>query len=92
MSEGNMQKVSQLDNKLQADPMLCLEKEMATHSNILAWRTPQTEEPGRLQSMGSQELDTIQQLEREREKEILCIFIFSTVEKRNYDFNRIFIG
>ena len=31
-----------------------LEKEMATHSNILAWEIPQTEEPGRLQSMGSQ--------------------------------------
>ena len=32
-----------------------LEKEMATHSSILAWRVPWTEEPGRLQSMGSQE-------------------------------------
>ena len=31
-----------------------LEKEMATHSSILAWRIPQTEEPGGLQSMGSQ--------------------------------------
>ena len=31
-----------------------LEKEMATHSSILAWRVPWTEEPGRLQSMGSQ--------------------------------------
>ena len=31
-----------------------LEKEMATHSNILAWRIPWTEEPGRLQSVGSQ--------------------------------------
>ena len=31
-----------------------LEKEMATHSSILAWRTPWTEEPGRLQSMRSQ--------------------------------------
>ena len=31
-----------------------LEKEMATHSSILAWRTPWTEEPGRLQSTGSQ--------------------------------------
>ena len=30
------------------------EKEMATHSSILAWKIPQTEEPGRLQSMGSQ--------------------------------------
>ena len=31
-----------------------LEKEMATHSRILAWRTPWTEKPGGLQSMGSQ--------------------------------------
>ena len=30
-----------------------LEKEMATHSNIVAWEIPWTEEPGRLQSMGS---------------------------------------
>ena len=35
-----------------------LEKEMATHSNVLAWRIPWTEEPGGLQSMGSQESDT----------------------------------
>ena len=35
----------------QGDP---LGKRMATHSNILAWRIPWTEEPGRLQSMGSQ--------------------------------------
>ena len=35
-----------------------LEKEMATYSSILAWRIPWTAEPGRLQSMGSQELDT----------------------------------
>ena len=31
-----------------------LEKEMGSHSNILAWRISWTEEPGRLQSMGSQ--------------------------------------
>ena len=31
-----------------------LEKGMATHSSILAWRNPWTEEPGELQSMGSQ--------------------------------------
>ena len=31
-----------------------LEEEMATHSRILAWETPWTEEPGGLQSMGSQ--------------------------------------
>ena len=33
-----------------------LEKEMATHSNILAWRIPWMEEPSRLQSMGSQRM------------------------------------
>ena len=31
-----------------------LEKEMATHSSTLAWKIPRTEEPGRLQPMGSQ--------------------------------------
>ena len=36
---------------------LNLEKKMATHSSILAWEIPWTEEPGGLQSMGSQELD-----------------------------------
>ena len=39
----------------QEDP---LEKEMAIHSSTLAWKIPWTEEPGGLQSMGSQELDT----------------------------------
>ena len=35
---------------------------MATHSNILAWEIPWTEEPGGLQAMGSRELGTTQQL------------------------------
>ena len=35
-----------------------LEKEMATHSSSLAWEIPWTEEPGGLQHIGSQELDT----------------------------------
>ena len=35
------------------DPM---EKEMVTHSSILAWEIPQTEEPGGLQSLGSQSI------------------------------------
>ena len=39
----------------QEDP---LEKEMATHFRILAWRIPWTEEPGGLRSMRSEELDT----------------------------------
>ena len=35
-----------------------LEKEMTTHSSILAWKIPWTEEPGRLQSMGLQKSQT----------------------------------
>ena len=43
----------------QEDP---LEEEMATHSSIHAWINPWTEEPGGLQSMGSQRVDTTKQL------------------------------
>ena len=39
-----------------------LETGMATHSSILAWRIQWTEEPGGLQSMGSQESDMTEQL------------------------------
>ena len=39
-----------------------MEKEMATHSSILAWKIPWMGEPGRLQSMGSQESDTTERL------------------------------
>ena len=42
---------TQLQSLSREDP---LEKEMATHSSILAWRIPRTEEPGGLQSTGSQ--------------------------------------
>ena len=42
---------TQVRSLSQEDP---LEKEMATHSSILAWRIQWTEEPGGLQSMGSQ--------------------------------------
>ena len=35
-----------------------LEQGMATHSSVLAWRVPWTEEPGRLQSRGSRDSDT----------------------------------
>ena len=40
----------------QEDP---LEEEIATCSSILAWKIPWTDEPGRQQSMGSKEMDTI---------------------------------
>jgi len=46
---------TQVQSLGQEDP---LEKEIATHSNILAWRIQWTEEPGRLHSMGSQESGT----------------------------------
>ena len=42
---------TQVQSLGQEDP---LEKEMVTHSSILAWSIPRTEEPGGLQSMGSQ--------------------------------------
>ena len=46
---------TQVQSLGQEDP---LEKEMATHSSILAWGIPWTEEPGRLQSMGWQKSQT----------------------------------
>ena len=48
MQETQVQSLGQEDT---------LEKEMAPHSSILAWRIPWTEEPGRLQSMELQESD-----------------------------------
>ena len=38
-----------------------LEKEMVTHSSMLAWKIPWMEEPGRLESMGHKESDTAEQ-------------------------------
>ena len=43
-----------------------LEKEMATHTSILAWEILWTEEPGRLQSIGHKELDTSEVTEHTR--------------------------
>ena len=43
-----------------------LEKEMATHSSILAWRIPWAEEAGRLQSTGHKQLEKMEQLSTER--------------------------
>jgi len=43
-------------NKIRTIHIIFLEKGMATHSSILAWRIPWTEEPGGLQSMGLQKV------------------------------------
>ena len=51
----------------QEDP---LEEGMTTHSNILSWRVPWTEEPGTLQSMRSQESDTIERLSHIAHKDL----------------------
>ena len=50
-----------------------LEKEMATHFNVLAWEILDTEEPGQLQSMGSQNLATSQQ---QRMCICVCVYIY----------------
>ena len=50
-NEGDVRDMDSLPGLGRSDP---LEKEMATHSSILACRIPWTEEPGRLQSMGPQ--------------------------------------
>jgi len=49
-----------------------LEEDMATHSSILAWWTPWTEEPGGLQSLGSQESDPIQWLNHHHKHSVHC--------------------
>ena len=56
----------------QEDP---LEKEMATHSSIFAWRIPWTEELGRLQSMGSQRVGH----DRATSLNIYSIFFFAKI-------------
>ena len=57
-----------------------LEKEMATHSSILAWRIPWTEQPGGLQSVGLQESDTTERLNHQH---IMCIFPVSVYHENN---------
>ena len=48
--------VSGCDLLITVPSYIYMEKEMATHSNILAWRIPQTEESGGLQSLGLQKI------------------------------------
>ena len=61
-----------------------LEKKMATHSSILAWRIPWAEEPGGLQSIGSQrvghDLETKQQQVTFNKRELILL---STAVKRH---------
>ena len=52
-----------------------LEEGMATHSSVLAWRTPWTEEPGGLQSSGSQSQTRLKQLSMHACKEICVVLL-----------------
>ena len=54
----NLGKEEEVFRNIALIPLYSLEKEMATHSNILAWRIPGTEGPGGLPSWGRAELDT----------------------------------
>ena len=58
-----------------------LEKEMATHSSILAWKIAWTEEPGRLQSMRSQESDTTERLNHHHIHIYIYIYIYIERER-----------
>ena len=64
----------------QEDP---LEKEMTTHSSILAWRIPWTEEPGGLQSTGRKESDTTKRLH-------LTSPPFSSIKSGQINFQTVF--
>ena len=55
-----------------------LGEETATHSSILAWEIPRTEEPGGLQPMGSQRVDMAEQLNNNKEH-IFASFFFPLV-------------
>jgi len=54
--------------------MHALEKEMATHSSILAWRIPGKEEPGGLPSMGSQSQTRLKQLSSSSSSSMVALF------------------
>ena len=70
---------TQVQSLGQEDP---LENEMATHSSILAWEIPWTEEPGGLQSMaGSQESDTIQRLKHHHHYLVSRELLFLMIKK-----------
>ena len=57
-----------------------LEKEITTHSGILAWRIPWTEEPAGLQSMGSQRADMTEQVSTQHTHTSSVCVQFSEVE------------
>ena len=57
------------------------EKEMATHSRILAWKIPWTEEPDGLQSIESKNLDATERLNHQTPRAHSTWYIFSELDK-----------
>ena len=51
---------------------------MAPHATLLAWKIPWTEEPGRLQSVGSKESDTTERLTHHR-LICVCVYVYNLV-------------
>ena len=71
-----------------------LEKEMATHYSTLAWKIPWMEEPGRLQSMGSQESDTTEQLQSvifSHKGGVICVSELIDISPKHLDSNLCFL-
>ena len=66
-----------------ADP---LEKEMATHSSILAWEIPWTEEPGRVQSMGLQRVRRDSATKQQQQNQILSYHFLLGIGKITQSF------
>ena len=63
-----------------------LEKEMATHSSILAWEISWTEEPGRVESMGSQKSQTqLKELNNNKSATLLILLEFKCASTLNND-------
>ena len=64
-----------------------LEKEMATHSSVLAWRIPGTGEPGGLPSMGCIELDTTEATQQQQQA--FSVILFSLLVYQLYFFLKL---
>ena len=59
------------------------EKEMATHSRVLAWRIPGTGEPGGLPSWGRTELDTTEAMQQQQQQQYIYTMDYYSAIKRN---------
>ena len=66
-----------------------LEKGTATHSSIVTWRIPWTEEPGRLQSMGCKELHTTEWFSQHRKFKKCSVMISYTRRLQSYNHNML---